>query len=111
MLAAHYAYEEHFGDVIALAVNFGFTGKKPQQRGRAAAQTDREHLKKMMAGQADAEPVLLTPEVVATVFARDIIGATKIDVVAPATAPEEDVAADVAYLRKIDAALNARKEN
>ena len=112
MLAAHYAYEEHFGDVIALAVNYGFSGKKPgQQRSNAAVQTDREHLQKMMRGDADAEPVQLTPEAVETIFARDIVGATKISVAPPITAPEEDVAADVAYLKKVDAALKARKEN
>jgi hypothetical protein len=112
MLAAHYAYEEHFGDVIALAVNYGFSGKKPgQQRSNAAVQTDREHLQKMMRGEADAEPVYLTPEVVETIFAKDVVGAHRIDVSPPATAPEEDVAADVKYLKKLDNALKERSKN
>ena len=111
MLAAYSAYEERVGDIIALAVNFGMTGKRPQRAGSTAGQTtDRAYLQRMMRGEVEAHPVQLTPEVVQTVFARDIIGARKIDILAPTTAPGEDPAADLAYLRKLDRLMNTEEK-
>ena len=113
MIAAHAAYEEHFADVIAFGVNYGFSGKKPVRRGAAAEKTDLARLRQMMNEEIPGEPVRLTPEVVETVFAKDIVGATRINVTPPSTEPEEDVDADVAYLMALDSAIKARtrKEN
>jgi len=109
MLAAYQYHEERLSSVIAFGVNFGFTGKAPQRTSRAGQPTDREHLLKMMRGEIDAQPVQLTPEVVQTVFARDIIGARKIDILAPTTEPGEDPAADLAYLKKLDRLMNTEE--
>ena len=113
MIAAHAAYEEHFADVIAFGVNYGFSGKKPVRRGAAAEKTDLARLRQMMNEEIPGEPVMLTKEVVETVFAKDIIGATKLDILPPPTLPDEDVDADVAYLKALDSAIKARtrKEN
>ena len=111
MLAAHQFYEERLSNTIAYGVNFGMTGKQPQRTSAATGQpTDREHLLKMMRGEIDAQPVQLTPEVVQTVFARDIIGARKIDILAPTTAPGEDPKADLEYLKKLDRLMNTEGE-
>ena len=111
MLAAHQFYEERLSNTIAYGVNFGMTGKAPQRTSAATGQsTDREHLLKMMRGEIDAQPVQLTPEVVQTVFARDIIGARKIDILAPTTAPGEDPKADLEYLKKLDRLMNTEGE-
>ena len=109
MLAAYQAYEERLSNVIAYGVNFGMTGKAPQRTTGGQA-TDRAYLQKMMRGEVEAHPVQLTPEVVQTVFARDIIGARKIDILAPTTAPGEDPAADLEYLRKLDRLMNTEED-
>ena len=113
MIAAQAAYEEHFADVIAFGVNYGFTGKKPRltRRNVAAERTDLTRLRKMMNEEIPGEPVLLTKEVVETIFAKDIIGATKFDITPPPTAPEEDLEADKAYLLALDNALRTRAIN
>ena len=111
MLAAHQFYEERLSNTIAYGVNFGMTGKAPQRTSAAAGRTtDRDYLQKMMRGEVVAHPVQLTPEVVQTVFARDIIGARKIDILAPTTAPGEDPAADLEYLKKLDRLMNTEEK-
>jgi len=111
MLVAQLDYHEHLSDVIAFGVSYGFSGKRPQRAGVATGQaTDREHLLKMMRGEIDAQPVQLTPEVVQTAFARDIIGARKIDILAPTTAPGEDPKADLEYLKKLDRLMNTEEK-
>lgn len=113
MIAAHSAYEEHFADIIAFGVNYGFSGKKPRltRRNVAAEKTDLTRLRQMMNEEIPGEPVMLTKEVVETVFAKDIIGATKLDVTPPPTAPEVDLAADKAYLLALDKAIKERTTN
>lgn len=112
MITAHAAYEEHFADVIAYGVNYGFSGKKPIARRNVIAEhTDLTRLRQMMNEEIPGEPVLLTKEVVETVFAKDIIGATKLDITPPPTAPEVDLDADKAYLLALDKAIKRAKEN
>lgn len=113
MMAAHVAYEEHFADVIAFGVNYGFSGKKPRQTRRnvAAEHADLTRLRQMMNEEIPGEPVMLTKEVVETVFAKDIIGATKLDITPPPTAPEEDLEADKTYLLALDKAIKTRAAN
>jgi len=102
MLAAYSFAEEHFADVIAYGVNYGMSGKKPGvRRAPRDRASDISHLRKMMRGDAPAEPVQLTPEVVDTVFGSAAKNAVLINVEAPSTLPDEDVAADIAYLRKV----------
>jgi hypothetical protein len=116
MLQAHYEWEERLGDIIAYGTNVGFTGKKPKRRTdsttKRSVESDRQHLLKMMRGDADPEPVELTPELVETVFANEVKGAKRVDILPPQTEPDQDVAADVRYLRALDRLLKEEhKEN
>jgi hypothetical protein len=104
MIAGHLAYEERFGDIIAYGVSYGMSGKKPQKAAVRDVAGDRAYLQKVMRGEIEgkAEPVHLTPQVVETIFAKEVKNAVRIDeVTPPSTLPDEDVGADVAYLNAV----------
>ena len=114
MLDACYEQEERLVDLIAIGVNVGFTGKKPKRRTerQTDGKADLMHLQKMMRGDAEGEPVQLTKDVVETIFASEVKGATHVDILPPRTEPDEDVVADVKYLRALDRLLKEEhKEN
>ena len=114
MLAAHAYKEERDAEKIAYAIGLAWGDNKKGKGKATGSKSDIEHLRRVAFGQEehDGTPIQLTPAIVETLFAGDIVNEERPVIPKPLNEPtiagkeydypEADIQADKEYLIEID---------